>query len=197
METNIIKLRANERTLALAIAGLSFILGFLLFIMVPDVPNTGIGDLSFFKLKITLTNVGPGIFFALFGAVVIIYSITTQAKIKETTTSSDGKVENKQYRYLQTFVKDDQGVENLRGGYQSDFRIFATIFEKIEKNEIILESQKLDFERSLASTKETLMQSVWTEKWGDYYEFKQWIAKGCLEPIPSDIIDAANFFLGK
>ena len=50
---------------------------------------------------------------------------------------------------------------------------------------------------SMTNVKETLMRSVWTEEWGDYFVYKAWIAKGYPEPAPVEIKKAADFFLGK
>jgi len=197
MEYNIFKSRSNERLLALAIAGLSFTFGFLLFVLVPDLSNVGTGNLELIKLKFKFANVGPGIFFALFGAIVTIYSITTQVRIKEITKNNDEKVVDKQIRYFQTSAQDNQEIELLRGAYLRDFRVFSAVLEKIEKNETIPQGLKLDLENTLSNTKDTLMRSVWAEDWGDYSKFKEWLAKGYPEPIPTDINKAGEFFLTK
>lgn len=197
MEHDIVKLRSNERILALSIAGLSIVLGFLLFIFAPDAANSGSGNLEFLKMKLTLANVAPGIFFACFGAGVTIYSIITQVKVSEVTKNDDKIVVNKQLRYLQDTEPDNQEIENLKGAYQKDFRTLANVFDKIDNNEPIPESLKLDLMNSLTNAKEALMRSVWTEEWGDYSLFKAWLAKGYPEPAPVEIKKAAEFFLGK
>ena len=88
-------------------------------------------------------------------------------------------------------------IENLRGAYQKDFRTLAKVSDKIENDEPIPVSLKLDYMNSMTNVKETLMRSVWTEEWGDYFVYKAWIAKGYPEPAPVEIKKAADFFLGK
>ena len=197
MEHDIVKLRSNERILALSIAGLSIVLGFLLFIFAPDAANTGSGNLEFLKMKLTLANVAPGIFFACFGAGVTIYSIVTQVKVSEVTKNNDKVVVSKQLRYLQETEQVNMEIENLRGAYLKDFRTLATVSDKIDNNEPIPESLKLDLMNSMTNAKEALMRTVWTEEWGDYTLFKAWLAKGYPEPAPDEIKKAADFFLGK
>ena len=197
MEHDIVKLRSNERILALSIAGLSIVLGFLLFIFAPDAANTGSGNLEFLKMKLTLANVAPGIFFACFGAGVTIYSIVTQVKVSEVSKGKDQVVVNKQLRYLQDAGQDNKEIENLRGAYQKDFRTLAKVTDKIDNNEPIPDSLKLDMTNSMTNTKDALMRSVWAEEWGDYSIFKAWLAKGYPEPAPVEIKKAAEFFLGK
>ncbi len=197
MEHDIVKLRSNERILALSIAGLSIVLGFLLFIFAPDAANSGSSNLEFLKMKLAFANVAPGVFFAFFGAGVTVYSIVTQVKVSEVTKNNDKIVVNKQIRYLQDAESDNMEIENLRGAYQKDFRTLAKVSDKIENDEPIPVSLKLDYMNSMTNVKETLMRSVWTEEWGDYFVYKAWIAKGYPEPAPVEIKKAADFFLGK
>ena len=195
MVDQLIKSRSKERLLSLGIAGLCIVLGFLLFLFAPDTSESGTAELEWLNKKLMLANVGPGVFFALFGSAITVYSIVTQAK---------GSMEKKgeeslsmEFQYLQKGIKDSQEAENMRGIYQRDFRIFSEVFQKLEQNEPLPGLLKLDFESALTNSKDFLMRSVWDESWGDYTEFSNWLSKGCPLPVPQGIHNAADFFSGK
>ena len=70
-------LRMMERII-IAIGGIiSIVLGYRLFRLVPT-NNVSGGVLKGALLTISLSKVGPGVFFAAFGAFILIYGITTQ-----------------------------------------------------------------------------------------------------------------------
>jgi hypothetical protein len=194
MVDQLIKLRSKERLLALGIAGLCIILGFLLFIFAPNASEAGTAQLEWMEKKMMLANVGPGVFFALFGAAITVYSIVTQAT---TSTEKNGENSVVTYRYLQKDVKDNQETENLRSNYQRDFRIFSEVMQKLEENESVPERLRMDFENALTNSKDFLMRSVWDESWGDYNQFSNWISMGFPEPPPPEISKAAKYFSGK
>lgn len=67
-------LRGSERILIVAAATICIVLGYKLFKIVSQQESEGkfkLGDLS-----VTLTKVGPGVFFSLFGAYVLFHSVT-------------------------------------------------------------------------------------------------------------------------
>lgn len=83
-------LRMFERILAVLIGGGSIYLGYRLFFQIPDDSNHR-GRLELPGIKLVLTKVGPGIFFAAFGCVVVVYSLTTPVEIaSQRSASSDG-----------------------------------------------------------------------------------------------------------
>lgn len=194
MVDQLIKLRSRERLLALGIAGLSILLGFMLFIFAPNASDAGTAELEWMEKKLMLANIGPGVFFALFGAAITVYSIIAQANA---TTEKDGENSVVTYRYLQKDVKDNQETENLRSNYQRDFRIFSEVIQKLEENESVPERLRMDFENALIHSKDFLMRSVWNDSWGDYNQFSNWISMGCPEPPPPQISKAAKYFSGK
>jgi hypothetical protein len=194
MIDQLFKSRSKERLLALGIAGLCIVLGFLLFIFAPNASDAGSAELEWMEKKMMLANVGPGVFFALFGAAITVYSIVTQAKA---STEKDGENSVVTYRYLQKEEKDLQETENLRSNYQRDFRIFSEVMQKLEENESVSERLKMDFENALTSSKDYLMRSVWDDSWGDYSLFSNWLSMGCPKPPPAGIAKAARYFSGK
>lgn len=74
-------LRGAERLLVVAIAGLSIVLGYHLFKIVP-VDKDSRGEFKALNISIVVSKVGPGVFFAAFGALVLGLSVMTQLKVE-------------------------------------------------------------------------------------------------------------------
>jgi hypothetical protein len=99
--TDIIVLgRVVERLLIVASGGLSLILGWHLFIR--NITLEQSGELISGTLSIKLLKVGPGIFFALFGSVILGISISNTASIKQ----PENRHENNPTIPLPTFKPD-------------------------------------------------------------------------------------------
>jgi hypothetical protein len=66
-----ITLRFAERLVAVLFGGMAIYLGYRLFLLVPD-RRGGEGRFTFpWDVSVVLARVGPGVFFALFGALVV------------------------------------------------------------------------------------------------------------------------------
>lgn len=73
-------LRMLERIIIALCGGMSIFLGYRLFISVPFA-KTGSGKFEFPKLgKIALSHIGPGVFFALFGAGILVVGLLQSTK---------------------------------------------------------------------------------------------------------------------
>jgi hypothetical protein len=70
-----------ERILAVVIAGGAIYLGYRLFFHLPFERNDK-GELELPGVKIVLSRVGPGVFFAVFGTLVLYYSMTNPVIVK-------------------------------------------------------------------------------------------------------------------
>lgn len=73
-------IRGAERLLIVAAASLCVWLGYRLFQSLPT-RNTSDGGIELASLKVTLSKVGPGAFFAAFGAVVLWQAVQSAATI--------------------------------------------------------------------------------------------------------------------
>ena len=69
---DLVALRGAERLLIVAVAGLSIVLGFWLFKIVPTDTDSS-GEFRALNMSIVVSKVGPGVFFAAFGALVLGY----------------------------------------------------------------------------------------------------------------------------
>ena len=66
-----ISFRALERILAVVIAGISIYLGYRLFLKLPDKTDSEGKFILPGNISIYISRVGPGVFFALFGAAIL------------------------------------------------------------------------------------------------------------------------------
>ena len=101
--------RSIQKTLAMIIGAFICWLGYRLFI-------TGIrkdkAELSFTKgeIKLQILNASPGIFFSLFGAVIIIISILQKESFKESTRNKDKTTDRE---WAKSFEDSEKSEENM------------------------------------------------------------------------------------
>src|SRR4029077_10124129 len=77
VETLAMSFRGAERLLIVAVAALCIWLGYKLFQSLPLEHGSG-GTLQLPSAKLVMSKVGPGVFFALFGSLVLWQSVGTQ-----------------------------------------------------------------------------------------------------------------------
>lgn len=82
MDETVVALRMAERILAVAIGGVAIYLGYRLFFHLPF-DRSDQGELELPGLKIVLSRVGPGVFFAAFGTLVLYYSLTNEVSFND------------------------------------------------------------------------------------------------------------------
>src|ERR1700704_3851818 len=90
----VIVLRMVERILGVLLGGLLIYFGYRLFLSLPGKRGRdgGTGDFSFAGgNKIKLSKVGPGVFFALFGAGLIVFSITRSVSLSVSPATAKTK----------------------------------------------------------------------------------------------------------
>jgi hypothetical protein len=184
-------LYAIERFLAIAIGGLAIVLGYRLFQQIP-VKQGSSGEFKLpFDLSIGLTRVGPGAFFALFGAAVVGYSL--HGAIQTHDTKAAGAVHS----------VDATGAMPMTAGAAGSLAarrlILANEIEFLNKLNPMLRNDLSAEEKRGAAIHATalklgVMHSVWGEDWGDEAEFRDWADGGAPDPPPEGSKAAAAFF---
>lgn len=79
--------RMIERVFIVLVGGLSVYLGYLLFKSIPE-RHADASEARFFlpgDISVHLSRIGPGVFFALFGAAIVIYSVGAPLSFYEST----------------------------------------------------------------------------------------------------------------
>lgn len=79
-------LRMTERILSVGAAAMTIYFGYRLFVLVPTQQNSD-GKIALPNFSVVLTKVGPGVFFALFGAAILYQSLSSSIKVDATSFS--------------------------------------------------------------------------------------------------------------
>lgn len=147
--------RGGERLGIVAIAALCIWLGYRLFQSLPAEHNAS-GTLTLPSAKLVMSKVGPGVFFALFGGLVLWQAVQTQLKAGPVTATAS-PAEGRQITLGASsgdpqalrHVQDDISVLNCLAGFAPDELVPG------------------EAERALHKARVALLGSVWQPGWGD------------------------------
>jgi hypothetical protein len=203
-------LRGLERLAAVVIGGMAIYLGYRLF---QSIPQSGEGEARISlpgDVSIMISRVGPGVFFALFGTLVVAGSLYYAIKYDETTRSTaDGLTRTRTLSGIGSPV----GEVAVRRQTVARTEEVALELQDLELARIRLR-QEMEFlnrapsdfgagldaaqreraERHLREIKLRLMQTVWGRDWGDPEHFRIW-AEGGPEPgDPEAFAQARTFY---
>lgn len=201
-----ITLRAIERIVAVLIGGLCIWLGQRLFLHIPE-QKGGEGKLQFpGGISIYVTHVGPGVFFALFGAVIVGLSFyrgvelqstrivpAAEAPIKAASAAPGTTVERFQYRGAGGAMGTDEAAmrADARVAWRREFAAFNTLPGALRPE--LPPHERIHLLRSIADSKLKLMESMWDDSpggWGDRAGFSSWV-KGGEQGSPPPGLEAA------
>lgn len=198
----VIVTRAIERLLVVAVGAFAIYIGFRLFVLMPsrkegetklDLP----GGVSIF-----LSRVGPGIFFALFGAGLVAYSTTKPISFKvpaEIRVAASGSGQASEYVGM---MPRSRSTSSARRSFAKTARVsrplvvgtLNAIEAKVRPD--LNTSERLDVEIAIREAKLALMREIWDDKtWGDYAGFQRWITDQAeTGPPPEGSTEAAAFY---
>lgn len=170
--------RVIERLLVIFFAGLSIYLGYRLFLKVPDFRNAqGEVKLPSMNLSVTLTRVGPGVFFGAFGVAVLLASFVNGITVESprpregTSATTPPPVEPARFSgAISTY--DDQEIALHRA-------IVGETIAKLNGLQSALSTQHLStggHDTAIREGKLVLMDFVWSPQWGDQATFKLAVA---------------------
>jgi hypothetical protein len=193
-----------ERIIATLLGGFFAWLGYRLFLDVPTKQNSS-GE---FKLPtgiaIHLTRIGPGIFFALFGAAAICYSFYSQVTIRR----SESRVQTTGDKTRASMAADpekqkaqDSPDNSMREVNTKDFTGISGASEAppqdvlLRRNEcksyvkflndlsVHLDAKPdatelKDYKNYLPQIKLAVVKTVWYDDWGNRTAFENWVALG-------------------
>ncbi len=195
-----ILLNGIQHIIAILVGLTAVYLGYRLFLELPrrregeaklDLPG---------GVSILLSRIGPGIFFALFGVGMIIYSIMKPVEIKdiaEQVANAEGVTTVKRSRTLTGLTQ--QGVAGVRIQAVASVER-ATVISRLNKiSEDAAEVQQgpelLDTTIAVREAKLALMREVWQPEWGEYTVFHLWVTEQFeQDPPPQGYEDVAAFF---
>ncbi len=148
--------RGGERLGIVAVAALCVWLGYKLFQSLPAEHGAS-GTLTLPSAKLVMSKVGPGVFFALFGGLVLWQAVKTQMNADPVTASAGvaqgskitlGASSGDPQQALR-HVQDDISVLNCLAGFAPD------------------ELGPGEADRALHKARVALLASVWQPGWGD------------------------------
>jgi hypothetical protein len=194
-------MRALERLLAIGSGLLSIYLGFRLFLALPEV-EPGAGRIKLpGGISIYLTRVGPGVFFSLFGSVIIALSFYFGVTASETRgvaaeSVAGGATVSTERRFAgaaaDALGADPQSREVERATVERMIRDLNRVPALMRAD---LAPRDRDLVQTLDQTKVRLMREVWDAgAWGDYFVFERWWRAGAGADPPPEIAAAAAVF---
>ncbi len=196
-------LRGIERVLVVGIAGLSIYLGYLLFRHMPERSDSEGKLILPGGISIFLSRVGPGVFFALFGALVVALSlrspVQTATTFKKTTQMAGATQVEEGMSYSSQFGQatpetDKQALKEARLRTREHIIFFNRLPTMLKTNLSPIEQK--DFLQETERIKLELMKGIWGD-WGDqetYRRFKDWVRRGARGAPPKGLEAAVAFY---
>jgi hypothetical protein len=184
----VIIFRMVERILGVLIGGVLIYFGYRLFLSLAGKRGreSGSGAFSFAGgNKIKLSKVGPGVFFALFGAGLIVFSLVKPVSLtispraaKTTSSPKPGVVAATEFKFVGavSVPETDEDRARMRGETQDDIIALNRALDRANA------SERPQMERAVVRGKVALMEPLWAEDWGELKDFRDWLAKGGTPP---------------
>jgi hypothetical protein len=186
--------RAIERIIAICVAGVCIYLGYRLFIKLPEQSDSSGKVILPGNISIYLSRIGPGVFFALFGAVIIGFSVYSSLSINQTVTSKPGGLEQtNSASYLG--LAESAPFSGELDLVKADIRKMVELEKNLEKTGGNIWKPEI-YEVTFRHMKLYAIKLIWQSSFGDYSQFELWVTGGCQKPIPKGFTNAAAIYLG-
>lgn len=188
-------LRALERILAVFIGGMAIYLGFLLFSRIPSRRESE-GKIEFpGHLSVYVARVGPGVFFALFGAIVVGISFY-QGIIVTTQKNHPDDPNKKEVVYAGFAPQKEPNTPTRLADERLKLRHQVELLNRLPSilRGDISESERREIIAGVLETKLLLIQQIWGDDWGHFEDFRLWAEAGGADPVPEQMSDAAKYF---
>jgi len=195
-------MRAIERILAVLIGGLSVYLGYNLFLHLPEQTDSAGKIVLPGNISVYLSRVGPGVFFALFGVVVvalslykgIIYSDSEHDYFGAGAPATGAPATGRYYSGLgETATKGNrQALERTRILLRRDLLFLNTLTTLLQPN--LSNEKQTEIDLTLPRIKLSLMKPAWDQDWGDYMEFEKWALEESENSPPPGCEKSAEYY---
>jgi len=178
-------LRLTERILDVLIGGISIYLGYRLFLALPEKTDSNGKFVLPGNISVHLSRVGPGIFFALFGAIVVALSLHDSIQYRDPTMQFSGMS-------LAASAPDRPPNEVARGLLREDMALLNALPAALKTN--LATEARVRIEQAIPRVKLALMKGAWGEDWGDMSAFERWVREGSVMPPPAGLEKAAEYY---
>jgi hypothetical protein len=151
--------RGSERLLIVGAGWFSIFLGYRLFQSLPDFHGSQ-GKLEAFKLSVTLSKVGPGVFFALFGAFILWRSTESVMVIRpqDAPYAQSGQG----YETLTYLGPDTRGAE--ADHVRADISVLNCLSQNIPIKVKAIGQAAID--TALHNARVQMLANAWQPEWG-------------------------------
>ena len=191
--------RFIERLTNVLLGGFAVYLGFKLFLHLPTHTDSQGKIILPGGVSVYLSRIGPGAFFALFGTVVLVYSLSLKAETDRSANTDSDSTTTISYRDRVVYSIERKGS---KVSPEDDLAKVVMDLETLSDAERVAKSTlegnpDSSFDLELATKLNTaiprlrslLVRSQWRREWGDPYIFIEWLEKK-RTTIPDDY-DAA------
>lgn len=197
-----ILLRSLERLIGILIGGLSIYLGYRLFMNLPARRESE-GQIKLWELSIVLSRVGPGAFFALFGALVVGLSlyhgvllerINGEAVMGEARSASPSP-RTERFTGMGAPAAGIDARADARALLRRDIAVLNNFLPMLRAD--LPPQDRTQVELAIPRIKFALMEPQWPQSaagWGDPSRFKAWLQAAAPEPPPDEIAAAVAYF---
>jgi hypothetical protein len=149
--------RFIERLLAVIVGGMAVFLGYRMFLMIPESRDSQ-GKITLpWNITVVLSRVGPGVFFALFGAGVVALSLYNELKISEHNGASWGREVN--WGAAPTSSGDTATRADARALLRRDIAVLNNVTNSLRSD--LPEHERTPLELAIPRIKFALMKPVW------------------------------------
>jgi hypothetical protein len=184
---------AFQRILSILIGGMLVYFGYRLFLSLPGKSGRdgGSGEFSLGRGgKVKLSKVGPGVFFAIFGAGLIAYSFAKPMKVNipataptapnaaGTSKAGGTTVAAAGFSYIGAVSAPETEEDRVRMRMETQEDIIV-LNRALDRANV---SERPQLERAVVKAKVALMEPLWAEDWGELKDFRDWLAKGGTPP---------------
>jgi len=194
-------LRAAERILLVIVGASAIFLGYRLFMQIPNA-KAGEGKIELpGGISIFLTRIGPGVFFALFGAGIVAYSVAKPvefklgAEVASVQPSGGEAAKNSKSAANSGSAISWSGVSQGAAAAAAP-AIVATLNGFVETSRGRLDAARFgELEKAVRAAKLALMLRGWNSEWGDPREFEKWVSEAnAADPPPDAVLGAVSTF---
>ena len=176
-------IRGAERVMIVIFAGLAIYFGYRLFLNLP-LQNNQKGEIEMPGIKVVMARVGPGVFFAGFGTVILVSSYMNPIEIITPDIEIRGEF-NTDTPAPKMGALPTLNTEPVNEQDRSRAILAVQIINCLPGYAKKANSPLLPDDINIAArdAKVSLLQSVWYEdKWGDFSEFTAWTRSGSGNP---------------
>jgi hypothetical protein len=195
----IMTIRGVERILVVIAGGITVYLGYRLFLNIPHQSDSQGKVVLPGGISIYMTRIGPGAFFALFGAIVVALSFCFPTTYDESVSMRKGA--NKA-----PLVPSSEDTVITKETHSSG--LTPTLSERELENQMYFvnvtlptllraelpETKRNELEVFVPKLKLCLLRSAWRDDWGRFDDFQAWFEQGSKVPPPKTISQGVAYF---